>query len=41
VKITDVSTYLGRGSAVGDLTGLPDRVELDRLFAAGGRDTLR
>lgn len=28
-------------SAVGDVTGLPDRVELDRLLATSGRDVIR
>jgi 2-dehydro-3-deoxygluconokinase len=45
----DLATSLARANgcgaaavaAEGDQTGLPTRVELDRLLAAGGADTLR
>jgi 2-dehydro-3-deoxygluconokinase len=42
-RALDVANACGAAavSAVGDITGLPDRVELDRLLAASGRDVIR
>ncbi|HET9520718.1 MAG TPA: sugar kinase [Candidatus Limnocylindrales bacterium] len=42
-RALDVANACGAAavSAVGDTTGLPDRIELDRLLAASGRDVIR
>jgi 2-dehydro-3-deoxygluconokinase len=42
-RALDVANACGAAAvcAVGDTTGLPDRIELDRLLAASGRDVIR
>jgi 2-dehydro-3-deoxygluconokinase len=42
-RALDVANACGAAavSAVGDTTGLPNRIELDRLLAASGRDVIR